>query len=99
MPKNKHFITRAKTQLKTLHSELKALEKAAACDTSKSQLQKLHAELQRFGAAIDAIAKGIKSRGQAPANQIKADAESHGLALETVIAAYREMLSASPAHA
>ncbi|MFY0612727.1 MAG: hypothetical protein JXQ99_14440 [Hyphomicrobiaceae bacterium] len=94
MPRNKQFIDRAKAQLKTLRNELKQLEQTAAC---KIQLQKLRAELKRFGATVDSIAKGLS--GHPAINQIKADAESHWLALETVIAAHRDTLKGRLANA
>jgi len=105
MTRHKQFIDRAETQLKMLRSELDALEKTikakrgVKCRQSKSLMRKLWNEWRLASATIDGMSKRAQGRGRASINQLKADAESHWLALETVVATYRGRLQGRAANA
>jgi len=101
MTRHAHFIERAKVQLDALSSELSQLERTVKTDQGsigeryKTLMHTLWAEWRLVSARIERLSTGSLSS----INQVKADAESHWLALQAVIAMQSEAVGKAPVSA
>ena len=101
MTRHTHFIKRAKVQLDALSTELSQLERTVKTDQGsigeryKTLMHTLWAEWRLVSAKIERLS----ADGRSSINQLKADAESHWLALQAAIAMHREAIGNAPINA